>query len=81
MRFFGAPLFDPLSSMRGKIARPLSFVTCPKTVCFPLSHATGAKVMKNCELLVFGPLFAMESMPGASCFLKLGGNSSSNSVP
>jgi hypothetical protein len=27
--------------------------------CPPSSHETGASVMKNCELLVFGPVFAM----------------------
>ncbi|KAA8492474.1 hypothetical protein FVE85_7981 [Porphyridium purpureum] len=41
------------------------FVTLPNTQCFPSSQGHGTVVMKNCEPLVFGPAFAMDSSPGA----------------
>ena len=40
--------------------------TSPKMVCLPVSHGVGATVMKNCEPLVFGPAFAIASLPGLS---------------
>jgi hypothetical protein len=37
--------------------------TRAKMACPPSSHDTGASVMKNCELLVSGPVFAMLRVP------------------
>ena len=38
--------------------------TSPKIVCLPVSHSVFAVVMKNCEPFVFGPAFAIASLPG-----------------
>src|SRR5271154_6859386 len=40
--------------------------TSPKMVCLPVSQVVGTVVMKNCDPLVFGPEFAMASLPGLS---------------
>src|SRR5260370_26895817 len=57
------------SGSRSRIALTTSMpeITRPKTPCFPLRCGVGVYVMKNCEPLVFGPAFAIESMPGRSC--------------
>src|SRR5581483_1543073 len=38
----------------------------PKIVCLPVNHSVGAMVIKNCEPFVFGPAFAIASLPGLS---------------
>ena len=43
-------------------------MTYPKTACFPSKFGVGPKVIKNCEPLVFGPEFAMETVPTLLCF-------------
>ena len=43
-------------------------MTFPKTTCFPSHCGAAARVKKNWDELLFFPLFAMDSMPGASCF-------------
>ena len=43
--------------------------TSPKTAWFPLSHGVATVVRKNCEPPVFGPEFAIEKIPGRSCFI------------
>lgn len=35
---------------------------------YPSRWGWGLNVIKNCDPFVFGPLFAMERMPGPSCF-------------
>ncbi len=50
-------------------------MTFPKIACFPSSQGVGAKVMKNWLPPVFGPEFAIESIPFALCF-RSGWNSS-----
>ena len=40
----------------------------PKTTCLPSSQLVTTVVRKNCEPLVSFPLFAIDSMPGLSCF-------------
>ena len=42
--------------------------TRPKMVCLPSSHGVGARVMKNCDPFVLGPLLAMERIPAPVCF-------------
>jgi len=37
-------------------------------VAYYSGEAWGHALMKNCEPFVLGPAFAMESMPGLSCF-------------
>src|SRR5215831_3025117 len=65
------------TSLLGRSWRPrgtveiLSTTSCPSTtspkmVCLPVSQVVGATVMKNCEPFVFGPAFAMASLPGLS---------------
>lgn len=39
----------------------------PNTTCFPSSQSHLEQVMKNWQPFVLGPLFAMESRPGAEC--------------
>ena len=39
-----------------------------ETTCLPSSQGVTTVVMKNWEPLVSFPLFAMDSMPGLSCF-------------
>lgn len=39
-------------------------VTSPNTTCFPSSQSVLSQVMKNWEPLVFGPEFAMDTIPG-----------------
>jgi hypothetical protein len=57
----------------------LPLITSPKTTCLPSRCGVGAVVMKNCEPLVFGPEFAIESRNGFSCLT--GKASSSNLWP
>ena len=53
--------------------------TVPKTTCLPSSHGVGTVQMKNCDPLVPGPAFAIESVPAPVCLsLKF---SSSNLAP
>ena len=40
----------------------------PKTTCLPSSQGVTTVVMKNCDPFVSFPLFAIDSMPGLSCF-------------
>ena len=48
---------------------PILFTTAiplwilPNMACFPSNHCVGARVMKNCEPLVFGPELAIDKMP------------------
>jgi hypothetical protein len=42
--------------------------TRPKIVCLPSKWGVGARVMKNCEPLVFGPELAILSIPAPVCF-------------
>lgn len=39
----------------------------PNTTCFPSSQSHLEHVIKNWQPFVLGPLFAMESRPGAEC--------------
>lgn len=71
-------LFTLTFSMACTTSYPL--LTRPKTVCLLSSQGHGTVVMKNCEPLVLGPLFAMETVKGRSC-LRVLTNSSSNSPP
>ena len=57
---------DPKHSMASTIFMP-SF-TLPKTTCLPSNHSVLAVQMKNWELFVMGPAFAMDKMPGPVCF-------------
>merc|ERR1719270_253021 len=53
--------------------------TFPKTTCFPSNHSVFAVQIKNCDPFVFGPLLAIESIPGPVCFKSK--FSSGNCVP
>ena len=46
----------------------LPSITRPNTTCLPSKNGAGFVVMKNCEPLVLGPLLAMLSKKGLSCF-------------
>ena len=43
-------------------------ITLPKTTCLSSRKSHLVHVMKNWHPFVLGPLFAIERMPGASCF-------------
>lgn len=45
----------------------IPFTTLPKTVCLLSSQGVATVVIKNCEPLVFGPAFAIETVKGLSC--------------
>lgn len=44
----------------------IPFVTRPNTVCLLSSHGVGTVVIKNCDPLVLGPAFAIETVNGLS---------------
>ena len=44
--------------------------TRPKTTCLPSSHGVSAVVMKNWLPFVFGPAFAIDSVPGPPCLME-----------
>ena len=46
--------------------------TLPKATCRPSSQSVLAVVMKNWEPLVFGPMFDIETTPGAAHIKALG---------
>lgn len=74
-------LFGALSPQTGSRSH-LSSVsqpsrTWPKTVCILFKCGCCSYKIKNCDLLVFGPRFAIESLPRRSCLL-FGWNSSGN---
>ena len=60
------------------VVKAIPSITLPKTTWWPSSHCVftypllpfimATVVMKNCEPLVSGPAFAMDSMPGPVCF-------------
>ena len=72
----GIPLLDPMDSMVFTTSIPS--MTRPNATCFPSNHGVftynsfpqliRTVVMKNCDPLVSGPAFAMDSMPGRLCF-------------
>ena len=60
------PFLDPKRSMASTVFMP-SF-TLPKTTCLPSTHSVLAEQMKNQELFVLGPAFAMDKILGPVCF-------------
>ena len=59
--------FSPCTRVRSMSFTTLCpFSTFPKMVCFPSSHGVGTVVMKNCELFVHRPAFAIASRNGLS---------------
>ena len=46
----------------------IPLATSPKTACLPSSQGVTTVVRKNCDPPVLGPAFAIEKMPGLSCF-------------
>ena len=46
---------------------PYPRTTLPKTTCLPSSHGAAAVKMRNCEPLLSGPRFDIESTPGPAC--------------
>jgi hypothetical protein len=57
------------SSIKKLTSKPL--MTRPKTVCLLSSHGVGTVVIKNCDPLLLGPAFAMETVNGRSCLLAI----------
>jgi len=61
---FTSPDLEPLSSINRSIC--MSPTSSPKTTCLPSSQGVALNRIKNCELFVFGPEFAIESKPALS---------------
>ena len=74
---FLLPIYSSLSRVAADSAE--SGMSSPKTECFMSRWLQEAKVMKNWDLLVFGPLFAMEKIPRFECYSLLW--NSSRNVP
>merc|ERR1712227_405741 len=55
----------PNRSIAPSVSYPLD--TFPKTTCLPSRCGNLSKHMKNCDPLVPGPEFAIESTPGPTC--------------
>ncbi len=65
--FLTFPLLEPTASMAFNTLYPSC--TCPNTTCLLSNHGVATKHKKNCDPLVFGPEFAIDKMPGPTCFL------------
>ena len=63
-----------------RINRNLPEYILPNIVCLLSKELAGARVIKNCDLFVFGPLLAILIIPAPECF-NSGVISSSNTPP
>ena len=61
-------LFAPVGTFSIFLMMSRPSITLPNTTCFPSRKSHFAHVTKNWQPLVPGPLFAMERIPGPSCF-------------